>query len=235
MNREELPCYGEIVTLDFYKLRSLDFQPTVIFDIGANLGLFTTFAHELFPYSWIVAIEPHPANFAFLYENTPKADNIVRLNKALGSGQVLRYPDVQGTEESPLVTGETYITAMPGYNLPKVGEHPMFPVDTEAVMLDELYWDYVVPGQKTIVKIDCEGAENVLFAHEPSMAALRQAEFITMELHPYWATREYGKWAEGQQEETDEELASRVTAMLEDTHDCISEPPMFYARRRHAE
>ena len=234
MNREELPCYSEIVTFDFYKLRDLEFQPAVIFDIGANLGLFTAFAHELFPAAWIVAVEPHPANFSFLCEHAPPG-NIVRLNKALGHGQVLRYPDLQGTEESPLVTGETYISSIPGYELPNVGEHAMFPVDTEAVMLDELHRSYTVPGQPFLVKIDCEGAENLVFVHPPSMEVLRKADFVTMELHPYWATRELGQWATGQAEETAEELAARVTGLLEDTHDCISEPPMFYARRRHAE
>jgi len=231
MNREELPCYSEIVTLDTYKLRSLKCQPDVIFDIGANLGMFTTFARELFPNALIVAVEPHPPNFAFLTKNTPH-ENAVFLEKAIGRGQILRYPDIQATDESQLVTGETYISSGSGYELPDIADHPLAPVATRSVMLDELYAEYAKPGDKFIVKIDCEGAENVLFVHPPSVEVLKQADFVTMELHPYWATRELDTWAEGQPHEDFAALAKRVESMLAETHDCEYEPYMFYAWRR---
>ena len=70
MKAEEIDIYPsiyhEVVERDVYKLQSLVFPPEVIFDIGANLGIYTLYAHRRFPRATVVAVEPHPANFAFL-------------------------------------------------------------------------------------------------------------------------------------------------------------------------
>lgn len=231
MNKEDIPCYCEIVTHDTYRLRSLDFEPDVIFDIGANLGVFTNFARELFPRALIVAIEPHPANFIALQASVSR-ENVVLLEKAIGTGQIWRYPDVRNDDDSQTTTGETYISAGSGYSIPDIGGHPLSAVATEGVMLDALYEEYVQPGRSLLVKIDCEGAENVLFVHPPSVEVLRKADYITMELHPYWATRTPREWARGQVHEDFEAVAARVEGLLSDTHVCTSEQFMFYARKQ---
>ncbi len=231
MINENTACYGGIVIQDEYKLLTLDFVPDVIIDIGANVGVFTYLARALFPQALIVAVEPHPANFAALSENAPKG-RVVLLEKALGFGQVWRYPDLHTTDDSQTTTGETYISEEFGYTLPDIEGHPLDAVPTEGVMLDALYAEYVRPSQRLLIKIDCEGAENVLFSHQPSMDVLRKADFITMELHPYWAERARDKWVEGQTHETDEAVAARVEALLSDTFHCTSESPMFYARKK---
>jgi FkbM family methyltransferase len=231
MNPEDIPCYTEIVTLDTYRLQSLDFVPDVIFDIGANLGVFANFARELFSDAKIVAIEPHPENFTALQANVPP-DNVILLNKALGSGQVWRYPDSLGLDDSETTTAETYISQEFGFEIPDIENHPLHAVATEGVMLDTLYADYVQPGQQVLVKIDCEGAEHILFVHQPSIDVMRQADFLTMELHPYWISRTLYKWVDGQKHDDADALGEKVQGVLADTHDCISEPPMFYARKK---
>lgn len=227
----ETTCYTEIVTLDTYKLRSLRFQPDVIFDIGANVGVFTTYARILFPDARIVAIEPHYANFRQLCDNVPPS-NVVFLNQALGLGSMWRYPDIRNTDDLQTTTAETYISSGSGYQLPDIQGHPLVESPIRGVMLDSLFAEFTRPDQRVIVKIDCEGAENVLFCHPPSIEALCGADFVTMELHPYWATREVGQWADGQEQETDIALANRVKNLMGDTHRCESDPPMFYAWRK---
>ena len=163
--------YGEVVTEDIYKLRSLDFVPDAIIDIGANIGIFSRFARELFPQALIVAVEPHPANFEILQAHAP-ADPCILLNKALGRGQV--YHGLTAANGS----GATYLSAQPGYPAADLAmpDPSRVAVATKTIMLDELANAYVEIGQKLLLKIDCEGAENIIFTHGPSMDVLRSAE-----------------------------------------------------------
>lgn len=218
MQFEQIPNYSElcsdITTDDAYKLKSLILLPDVVFDIGANIGVFTHYARKLFPDALIVAVEPHPENFAVLQKYAP-AGNTILLNKGIGSGQMWRYPDVGETG-----AGESYVSSDFGYRLPNIEGHPLEKTYTQPVLLDELYEKYVLPGQRLAIKLDCEGAENLLFAHPPSVEVLQKADFVTMELHPYWGHCD------------NETLASRVRSILGDTHRCDSEIPYFHAWRK---
>jgi len=175
--------YDEIVIRDSYKLQSLVFKPDVIFDIGANIGVFTHYAHKLFPDAKIVSVEPHPSNFAILKTYAP--EGTILLNKAIGSGQLHYYPDVN---DRPSGGGESYISSDFGYKLPDIGDHLIEDSNIQTVLLDELYAEHVKDGQNVAIKLDCEGAENLLFAHKPSRDVLQKADFVTMEFHPYWDT-----------------------------------------------
>jgi len=214
------PLYGEIVTQDAYKLQSLvALPPDVIFDIGANIGVFTHYARKLFPNAWVVAVEPHPENFAILKEYAPQ-DKTVLLHKAIGTGQVFRNPDLQSEGRSEVSAGESYFTAGFGYVPPTVPNHP---VNTPAVMLDDLYRTYVRTGQRVAIKIDCEGAENILFAHPPSVEVLQKTDFLAMELHPFWSKDSL---------ENSVTLAYHVQSLLRNTHRFDSEIPCFYAWKK---
>ncbi len=213
--------YDEIVIRDHYKLQSLIFPPNVIFDLGANIGVFTHHAHELFPNALIVAVEPHPPNFEILERFAPPG--VVTLKMAIGQGPVTRYLDVQGNPTG-ITGGETYITNGVGYEIPHLDGHAVEQVDTPSVMLDELHDEYVRPGQRVAVKIDCEGAENPVFAHPPSVNALRAAEFVSMELHPYWMNSD--------SRDDPKALAERVHKIFANTHRYDSEIPMAYAWRK---
>jgi len=211
---------GEIVGRDIYKLQSLvALPPDVVFDIGANIGVFTHYARKLFPNAWVVAVEPHPENFAILKEYTPP-EKTVLLHKAIGTGQVFRHPDVQSQDRSEVSAGESYFSTGFGYVPPTIDHHP---VEVPAVMLDELYHTYVRPGQRLAIKIDCEGAENILFAHPPSVEVLQKADFLAMELHPFWSKDSL---------ENDVTLAYHVQSLLRTTHRFDSETPYFYAWKK---
>ena len=55
--------YGEVVTEDCYRLKTLGFVPDVIFDLGANIGVFTRYARDMFNNAKIISVEPNLDNF----------------------------------------------------------------------------------------------------------------------------------------------------------------------------
>jgi FkbM family methyltransferase len=220
-----------IVKRDAYKIRSLILLPDVVFDIGANIGVFTHCAHAMFPKATIVSVEPHPANFAALREHAPE-DRTVLVNRAIGVGQMRRYPDTNRGGDQ-ISSGEGYFSSAFGYRPPDLGDHPVEDASVESVLLDDLYAQYVKPGQRFAVKIDCEGAENLLFAHPPSVEVLQRADFVTMELHPYWMMGlEAGHGDPAKALANDKAIADCAYVLLGATHRCDSEPPMFYAWRK---
>ena len=63
---------GEFADGDAYELKSHQQKGSemkVILDIGANIGLFSIVACNLFPQARIFAFEPHPANYRLLVNN----------------------------------------------------------------------------------------------------------------------------------------------------------------------
>lgn len=209
--------YGEVVTLDSYKLQSLVFAPDVIFDIGANIGTYTHYAKRLFPQARVVAVEPHAENFAILARYAPEGVHLV--NKAIGIGPVWRYPDI-GRKAGEASGGVGYVSDS---LLSSVGDHPIEAAAVQGVMLDELVETFVAPGRRYICKIDCEGAENLLFRHAPSIRALQQADMVSMEVHPYWATGDAHQ---------DHAALARELAGIFTNHRWDSERPLFYAWRK---
>ena len=57
-------------------LYDLDWSPEHVLDAGANIGLASRVAAALWPAALIVALEPDPANFALLQQNTAAYPNI---------------------------------------------------------------------------------------------------------------------------------------------------------------
>ncbi len=228
MTAHEDPCqdiyprlFGEVVTTDCYHLRTLDFTPDVILDIGANVGYFTRFARRLFPRARIVAVEPHPENFALLTTHTGD-HNTVMLNKALGSGQIWHAPDpINGAHA-------TYLCEGLGYYSGSLQEAPRYqPVETATVQLDALLNQYASPGLTVMVKLDCEGAENSLFGHAPSMQAIKAVNFIAAEIHFFAA---HG----GEPLRNVKRQIGAGMEALRLTHTCEFDGIMFYARRKAA-
>ncbi len=228
MSFEEVPghpqWFAEIVTNDAYKLRSLMFLPDVVFDIGANIGVFTHWARERFPDALIVAVEPHPPNFAALQEHAPQ-DNVVLLNTGVGHGQMQHYPAVN-IRPGGISGGEGYFSTGFGYAPQDLRDHVVKRVGMKPVLLDELYAKYVKPGQRLAIKLDCEGGENILFAHPPSVEVLQKAEFVTAELHPYWMN------ASAAGAKDDATIAAVADSIFQKTHRHDSEIPMYYAWRK---
>lgn len=166
--------YGEVVTSDSYRIKQLKFTPDVVIDIGANVGVFSRFARELFPNSAIISIEPNPDN-CNVFRRFTKDERIVLIEKAIGSGVMLRR-----TDSNALINGshESYLPK----ELMNEGDEAI-PVNVDTVMPSELFSMYVNEDDKVLVKIDCEGSEFAIFEHEPSLKCLADAEYFCFELH----------------------------------------------------
>ena len=226
--------FGEVVTEDCYRLRTLDFVPDVVFDLGANIGVFARFARELWPDALIVCVEPNAENLDHLNRFTPPHPRTVMLNKAIGRGRIWRgLGAANGAHESYMSAGlgfdEAMLTTADGlvsYPTMAVKDSPGFErADVPTVMLDELVNEWVSVGARAILKLDIEGGENALVEHEPSVEALRRFDYIAAEIHLY--TLRGGNVVET----NDRTVAALKT--LEPTHDCAREHVMFYARRRN--
>ena len=80
--------WGEIVTNDCYHLKTLGFTPDIIYDIGANIGMFTRHALTLWPYSRVVSVEPHPETFQILKRNVAGYPNVTCIEAAIGKSPI---------------------------------------------------------------------------------------------------------------------------------------------------
>lgn len=162
--------YGEVVLEDCYGLRSLNFTPDVIFDIGANIGVFSLFARECFPNAQIIAVEPDPTNFQNLYERV-KDRNIHLFKAAISPSRVCwcHISPVNGAHACYLPLSEK-----------TDGSWQLSDVDT--LMLDAIY-RIANPEQSCMFKIDCEGAEETILSHQPSLSVLSKVDYFSMEVH----------------------------------------------------
>ena len=208
--------YGEVVTADCYKLRSLDFIPDLVFDIGANVGVFTRYARELWPEARIVCVEPSIRNFERL-KNYTNPRECVFLNQAIGSGRIQRSPEpANGAQEAFLCEGL-------GYPSGSLADYEATDVDS-VTLSSVMCMSHWASNNKVVVKIDCEGGENSIISHKPSNDMLRCADYITGEYHHFAA---HGGVLEQVKTETAEWLDG-----FGDTHDVVVEHPNFYMRKR---
>lgn len=218
--------YGEVVGADTYKLRSVPFTPSIVFDVGGNIGIFARYARRLFPGARIISMEPDPDNCE-MFRRFTNDKNMILLERALGNGNRLFHglTAVNGS-------GETYLSAGLGY--PEDQMHKLahnregmvesfIPTITLAGFLD--YYFKAELGMKTILKVDCEGAENSIWLDPESMEALRKVDYIAMELHDYALTG-------GLAHDTVVAVTQAALLSLDRTHVCARDGVHFWATKR---
>ena len=178
--------YGEIVDYDCFRMRDVadvvsindptyvhkaghsrafSFTPKVIYDIGANVGIFSRYALSLFPEAKVISVEPDAENFKYL-SDLPNS-----INKAIGRSKVYRIRGaLNGAHECYMSESEyLHVTEMADYS------------GVETVMLDGLDFGY----ENSIMKIDIEGNEVEIFQHEPSIEVLKKIDYFIIEMHFY--------------------------------------------------
>lgn len=224
LNNEYAGLYGEVVEYDVYHLRDvpnavsvndptyvhwyghsgIDFVPDTVVDLGANVGVFTRYASSLWPDTKIISVEPNPDNCRVFREYT-HSPNVTLIEAAVGRGQVYHSPGANGAME-------VYLTKSIGFPL-LAGQ------DYKTVMLTDL----TIKG-KSLLKIDIEGNETVIFSDPKSVEMMKTFDYICMELHYYGVSSEA---VEEVRKKTDEVLES-----FKETHNTRYDHIYFYARKK---
>lgn len=165
-SKEEWREFGHIVVDDLYRVRD---WPTgsfdTIFDIGANIGIFSVFMRMLHPNTTIVAVEPAKGIQECLQNNTNML-NINIENKALGSGCELFFGCREG--------GNTLKSLF-------LEEEKKNSYSVDSITLPSLFNKY--NSESYMVKFDCEGGEKYLIGDSESERILYNAKQVSMEIH----------------------------------------------------
>lgn len=220
--------FQQICVEDCYRLHSVPFTPARVFDVGANVGSFTSYSRFLWPEAEIIAVEPDPKNWELLLMHTGHLPNVVHVNKAIGTGPLWRATDVE--VKPPWYGGLCRYVSEGQLGFPRewlaANENYEPAPEIDVISLADLVSRYGDLGP-AVLKVDIEGAENCIFGHDRSIAALRQMDHITMEIHfPLDGTgpvREAGKPS----------IRERLFS-LQDTHECVMDDKYnsFHATRK---
>lgn len=157
----------------FWFVKSLKKGDTVV-DIGANVGYYTLIAAKIVgDEGRVYAFEPDPEAFALLQANVRVngLTNVVLEQKAVSNEQgVLKLYLAEKNR------GDHRIYQ------PKEGPKRDF-VEVEAVSLDDYFEDY--DGDISLIKIDTQGAEGVIFEGLTGIARRNDGIRFTIEWWPY--------------------------------------------------
>jgi FkbM family methyltransferase len=139
---------------------------TLVLDIGANIGFFTTrFARWVGPQGRVVAIEPEASNFSRLRQRLARSPFLNRI-------QLIRAAACE-------ISGTVMLETNPDHP----GDHKLGPngVPTPAVTIDEIVaglgWPVI-----SLIKIDVQGAEyRVVAGGQAAIKRFRPALFIEID------------------------------------------------------
>jgi len=167
----DIPIFQQIFLDQEYNIQ-LDFDPKIIIDAGANIGLASLFFTNKYPNAKIISIEPEMSNFHLLEENTRNFDNIIILSHAISniSDQELYIVD-KGYGNSGFMTESL---AQP---INKESEDLIKTISIDEIM-NRYSYDYI-----DIVKIDIEGYEKELFQSNTDW--LKYTKCLIIELHDW--------------------------------------------------
>ncbi|MDR2474930.1 MAG: FkbM family methyltransferase [Bacteroidales bacterium] len=145
------------------------FEPQLIIDAGANIGLASVFFKNAYPDAAIIAIEPDSGNFDMLKKNTAHYNAIFLEKAGLWNRETnIVVDDIFGLGEHGLIVKENDV---PTEN------------SLRAVTIDTVLKKYGFENQRIdILKIDVETSEKYIFASNYE-TWLSKAKVIFVELH----------------------------------------------------
>jgi FkbM family methyltransferase len=189
----DIAIFNEVIIHSEYNWGFL-FEPKVIVDAGANIGLSSIFFARKYPTAKILAIEPETGNFEILLKNVSSYPNIIPVQGALW-GQNCEIDIHSGTGAWGFQTRDkNFLT-------------PFSPLGrVRGITLDRLLDEYDIP-YIDILKADIEGSEVEVFGDASRW--INKVGTIIIELHDrfrsgcsrsfYAATTEFrGEWHKGE-------------------------------------
>lgn len=165
-NFSDLNTLNEIYIDEIYNTIS-DLKPSVIFDLGSNIGFSCLYFHFKYPDSKIFCFEPDPDNYRILLSNTKNINGIVTKNIAVSSEN--KYIDFYQNINSGVSSSIKFIN---GKNQNKIR--------IQSQTLDAILNEYNLK-LIDILKIDVEGAEYDILS---GTDILKNVKMILGELHP---------------------------------------------------
>lgn len=146
-------------------------EPSVIFDIGGNIGLAAVYFAKLFPNSRIYTFEPVRENFELLKRNIKSFKNIKAFNFGLGreEGEFPIYSNVDHKNKG-------------GFSLHQISEHEEEVYCSVKISSVEKFIKENDIKKIDLIKIDTEGAEYEILTSIPE-EIMRNVKWITGELH----------------------------------------------------
>jgi FkbM family methyltransferase len=166
-NSEDVDVYDQIFYHKGYDIR-FNFEPKVIFDCGANIGLASVYFKNRFPNAKIIAVEPEPANYGMLIKNTEAYTDIHPVQAGIWNADTY----LKITEQSRGMGNW-------GFQVEECSIEE--PGAIKAVSIDSLMKTYDI-DQIDILKIDIEASEKELF-EKNNENWLPKVKVLIVELH----------------------------------------------------
>ncbi len=145
----------------------------VFYDIGANVGTYTCFAGQVVEDENVIAFEPHPANVDRLRENAS-------LNEIQIEVQSVALSNEHGSSKLS-ISGENDQAGAGTHSLSTGGDGQTLEIET--IEGDRLIEEGNIPPP-TVVKIDVEGAEQLVLEGLRATIGSGQCHTIYCEVHP---------------------------------------------------
>ena len=131
-----------------YYIKDKTLSPSIIFDIGGNIGAAAIYFATLYPNAMIYTFEPVSENFELLSKNVRSYPNIRPFNFALGTEDKMDHIYLSATQEN--MGGGSFYEEV---NIDKTKSIPVVVRSADSIM-KELAIDTI-----DLIKIDTEGAE----------------------------------------------------------------------------
>jgi FkbM family methyltransferase len=164
LGTSDVAAFEHVFVKKEYEFRLRE-KPSIIVDVGANVGMSAVYFSQRYPDARVIAIEPEPGNFDILSRNSERFTNIVPVHAGLWNrdGYVTIRDGGQGNW---------------GMRVSDVTE----PSDSlvRALRIQTLLKKYNIQ-QIDLLKIDAEGAECEILEDFPSW--IDRVRFICAELH----------------------------------------------------
>lgn len=160
------------------------YQPKIIIDAGANIGLASIFFANKYPEAKIIAIEPEKNNYLMLEKNVEKYKNIIPLQSALWhKNESIRLIDTGlGTDSFITQKNNETNSSFQGVLSHLVNKNSSVYYHVPGMSMDKILKDYGLQ-EVDILKIDIEGAEVEVFKDTSSW--IKKINSISIELHDF--------------------------------------------------